>query len=119
MERYFVLTYVQNERPEHWIRTSACDAVECLDNWMFDDDNEILFTIHMFDVEGQINILTDIDFKKIDAEDLIEEASKIDEQYPSTAVMPDGDILICKQCCVFTTKRNCKFCERETSDIEI
>lgn len=119
MERYFVLTYVHNEKPEHWIRTSACDIIDCLDNWMLDDDNEISFAIHMFDVKEHIDILTDIDFEKIDDEDLIEKVSKIDEQYPSTAVMPDGDIFICKQCYVFTMKRTCKFCERETSDIEI
>lgn len=84
-----------------------------------DEDDEISFAIHTFDVKESIDILTNIDFRNVDSEDLIEKVSEIDEQYPSTAVMPEGDVFICKECYVFTTKHNCNFCGRETSDIEL
>lgn len=118
MERIFVLTYIdEHDRVEHWIRLSAVDVVECLDDWMLEDDEvEIEFDIHEFDKTENIEILRDVDVH--DSKKLKLEAQKIDKVYPSTFKELPDEIFICKLCYIFTTGKECKTCGKPTCDIE-
>jgi len=117
-ERFFVLTYVDDhDKVEHWIRLSAAEIVECVDDSFMSEGDEIDFAIHEFDEKESIDILRDIDF--MNAAKMKKGAIKIDQEYPTMMKNLPDEINICKPCYVFTTSKKCKFCDGETSDIEL
>lgn len=119
MSYFFVLTYF-GKHPEHWLRTSAIKIIDCIEPFMYEDDEEIDFTIslHEFDKEESTN-LEKLCYVK-DEEERVENANKLDELYEGKCLkeLPD-DIFWCKHCWIFTEKRNCVKCNRETNDIEV
>lgn len=118
--RFFVLTYIHN-RPEYWLRTSAVEIVDCFQSWMTQNGDEdiIYFSIREFDKKKQITIIDDVyDWKLVTPEELLEEAVRVDYEYPSNAVMPEGEIKLCTWCCAFTMEDHCKLCGTETINVE-
>lgn len=119
MSYFYVLTYF-GKYPEHWLRTSAIEIIDCIQDFMEDDDDEVDFsiTLHEFDKKEYTDLEKQLCHVK--DEERIASANKLDELYAGKCLknLPD-DIFWCKNCWIFTEKRNCVKCNRETDDIEV
>jgi hypothetical protein len=106
MSYFYVLTYF-GKYPEHWLRTSAIEIIDCIQDFMKDNEEEFDFciTLHEFDKEKYTDLEKEL--CHIKDEERITSASKLDELYSGKCLktLPD-DIFWCKDCVIYTEKES-------------
>lgn len=135
--QYFYRLYVVNSRQyhegvEYWIRPTAVEIVDCLEDWMLTYE---AFGIELFQYEVEYGIdLTERfgindesyenqSFSKNEWDKVIKKAKKlakkIDEEYNTTNNKAnDKDTYECRSCDIMTEKNICPQCKNETKNIE-
>lgn len=128
MSKIYVLTYVSEKGvPEHWFRLSAKEILLCVDNFMFDDDDDepsFGFSLATLEKDESIDLDDEFDVESmtwpLDMKKYEDLADKIDAKYGASSLskIPDS-IYVCRSCFIFTYRFACPLCGCQTYDTDI
>ena len=126
MAYFYVLTFFGDKRPEYWFRESAFEIVDCIQDFMYpedeDDENMIAISFEQLDVAGGKELNDDLQLDKFLYENppnikkIQKLARQIDKKDKKLNMNIPENPRFCKSCFVFTEKTIC--CDNETLDCD-
>jgi hypothetical protein len=126
MSYFYVLTYWGNGMTEFWFREKAVDIVDCIDDFMYPDDEyselEFTITLDQLDVVGDVDLTEALElekhmYKHKPAIGAIKKLARILDKNLKIKISAPDDVRYCKYCNIFTLKTTCS-CGNETMDCE-
>ena len=126
MAYFYVLTFFGDKRVEYWFRESASEIVDCIEDFMYPEDeydeNMIAISLEQLNVAGGKELNDELQLDKFLYENppnikkIQKLARQIDKKNKKLSMNIPENPRFCKSCLVFTEKNIC--CDNETLDCD-